>query len=248
MMLNGKLRDFPVPEVMLFIGKRVGRLCLLDVPNSAEVAVDLADGRVHALHLAGSTLTDPNEMITVLSVIVEAGDGKFEFGNQPIQKRQDDESIEVNHLVMSLVVHIDVRLTMKRSALSPNDVYTLVEAPPDIAIDRGLKFFYDQSEELLRQGVQSSDLAEALGLEPDVVILHLSYLRQLGFIKIVGLEETKNLPSVGVKKVLHRKTTGYQYAAEASELLVRTGKLIMKSGKLWKVPPRDGSAVLPVED
>ncbi|MCE0498785.1 MAG: hypothetical protein LV481_12650 [Methylacidiphilales bacterium] len=149
---------------------------------------------------------------------------------------------------MSLVVQVDVKLAAKRAEFSPDDVYALVTPPPDITIDRGLRFFYDQSRRLLEDGVQSGQLAEELGLDLELVILHLSYLRQLGFVKILGLEDTKNLPTVGINNVLIRKSSGYELAAEASELIVRTGKLIMKSGKLWKVPPLATATNQPVED
>jgi len=246
--LNGNLKDFPIPEVMLFIGKRIGRLRLYDLSNSADVEFDLADGRAHALHIAGSTLFDPSEMVTLLSVIVESGEGKFEFNDRPIKKRQQEQSIELNHLVMSLVVHLDVRLAAKRAEFSPDDFYILVDPAPEITIDRSLQFFYDQTQELLKEGAQASRLAEDLALDPDLVVLHLIYLRQLGFVKIIGLEDSKKLPAVGVNKVLTRKTSSYELAAEASELLVRTGKLIMKSGKLWKVPSLTASEKQPVED
>jgi len=182
-------------------------------------------------------LTDSNEMITLLSVIVESGRGKFEFHDQSIEKTPNDKLFEINQLVMSLVMHVDVKLSMKRAVFSPKDIYILVTPPPEITIDPHLKLFYDQVQESLTAGVRCNQLAEELGLELDLVILNLTYLRQLGFVKIIGLSDTKNLPAAETQKLVSGKADGYALAAEASKLIVRTSKLIMKTGKLWQVTP-----------
>jgi len=87
--------------------------------------------------------------------------------------------------------------------------------------------------EWLKEGVSTEELAENLELENDVVQLNLAYLRQLGFVKLVDGKAAEALRQQKIEKEISEKNSKYQFAAEASDL-------IMRSGKLWKMPPKGG--------
>jgi len=231
MPIDGNLKEFPLPEVLLFIGGRTGRLRLYDVPNFAVMEIDLADGQAHALHLGGILLTETSEIVAELSVIIETGEGMFEFTAQPVEPVPRERPFLISDLVMSLVVQVDTKLSQRNaSSSSPKHFYVLELPAPEIWIDPNLRMFYHQSMETLRHGMQSAELAEKLGLEEDVVRLNLTYLRQLGFVKIVDGAEAEEIRQQKLQSAISEQSSKYQFAAEASNL-------IMRSGKIFKLPP-----------
>jgi len=193
--------------------------------------------RANALHIASCSLTEKSEIVNLLGVIVEAGEGSFEFTDCPIVKVESNPPLLINDLVMSMVIHVDLKLSRRREELSSNELYVLENPAPKIWIDPTLKAFYDQSLESLKDGGQADDVAQQLGLEKDVVRVNLTYLRQLGFLKIVEGKEADTLRQRKLKQQLSDKSQRYQFAAEASDLIRRTGKLILRTGDLWKLTP-----------
>jgi len=73
-------------------------------------------------------------------------------------------------------------------------------------------------------------------MDHETVLLNLTYLRQLGFVKIVDRAETEAVRQRKLRKDISEKSNKYEFAAEASDLVMRTGKLIMRTGHLWKRP------------
>jgi len=123
MLLDGNLKQFPLPEVLLFLGPRTGRLRLYDVPKYAMMDLDLSQGQAHSLHLGGIQLTEMNEIVAELSVIVETGDGRFEFLDEQVASVPREQPLLINDLVMAMVVQVDQKLSQKRAALLPEDLY-----------------------------------------------------------------------------------------------------------------------------
>ena len=121
MLLDGNLKQFPLPEVLLFLGPRTGRLRLYDVPKYAMMDLDLSQGQAHSLHLGGIQLTEMNEIVAELSVIVETGDGRFEFLDEQVASVPREQPLLINDLVMAMVVQVDQKLSQKRAALLPED-------------------------------------------------------------------------------------------------------------------------------
>jgi hypothetical protein len=237
MHLKGTLNGFPLPEVLLFLGNRTGCLRVCDVPQCSDMELDLAEGRANALHIASCSLTEKSEIVNLLGVIVEAGEGSFEFNDRPIVKVESNPPLLINDLVMSMVIHVDLKLSRRRGELSSDELYVLVTPVPKIWIDPTLKAFYDQGLECLKDGASAKDLAHQLGLENDAIRVHLTYLRQLGFLKIIEGKEADALRQRKLQHHLSEKSQLYQFAAEASDLIRRTGKLILRTGDLWKPTP-----------
>src|SRR5580698_7845771 len=165
MPLVGNLAEFPLPEVLLLIGSRTGRLRLYDAPEIVPLEMDLSEGHAHGLQIGDSFLTEPSQIIAELSFLVESGEGMFEFSAQPIVSVQRDEALPINELVMLLVLHVDEKLARQRALLAPQLFYMLETPPPKTWIEAGLNLFHAQSQSLLAGGVRAEDLAEYLGLD-----------------------------------------------------------------------------------
>ena len=131
MPLVGSLSEFPLPEVLLLIGSRTGRLRIYDVPELTDVDIDLSEGHAHGLHIGDYFLTEPNQIVAELSFMVESGEGLFEFSAQPIVSVRRDEPLPVSELVMLLVLHVDEKLAKQRALLAPQLFYILDKEHPE---------------------------------------------------------------------------------------------------------------------
>ena len=226
MPLVGNLSEFPLPEVLLLIGCRTGRLRIYDVPEFSPMEMDLSEGQAHGLHIGDYFLTEPSEIVAELSFMVETGDGMFEFSAQPVASVRRDEPLPINELVMRLVLHVDEKLAKQRALLAPQLFYMLETPPPEMGIDHGLNLFYQQSRQLLSGGVRSEDLAEYLGLGEDMVRLNLDTLHQLGFVKLLETSDVETLREMMLEQEISQKSSEFLLAVEASDLIRRSGKLL----------------------
>jgi hypothetical protein len=226
MALVGNLTEFPLPEVMLLIGSRTGRLRVFNVTGLAPITIDLSQGNAHGLHIDKHFITDPEQIVSELSYMVETGEGQFEFTPQPIVSVRRDEPLPISELVMLLVLHVDEKLAKQRALLAPQLFY-LLESPcrqPDL--DSSLNLFFQQSRQLLSGGVRAEDLAEYLGLDEKMVRENLDQLHQFGIVKLMETSDVETLRAMMVQKEISNKSNEFQLAVEASELIRRSGKLL----------------------
>ena len=226
MPLVGNLSEFPLPEVLLLIGSRTGRLRLHDIPEVAPVEIDLSEGHAHGVHVASHFLTEPAQIVAELSFLVETGEGLFEFSAQPIVTVQRDEPLPINELVMLLVLHVDEKLAKQRALLAPQLFYMLEKPAADSKLDPSLNLFYQQSKQLLSGGVRSEDLAEYLGLDEKLVHDNLDILHQQGYVKLLETSDVETLRGMMLQQEISQKSNEFQLAVEASELIRRSGKLL----------------------
>jgi hypothetical protein len=158
--------------------------------------------------------------------MVETGDGMFEFSAQPVVSVRSEEPLPISELVMLLVLHVDEKLARQRALLAPQLFYMLETPPPEIAIDPDLKLFYQQSRQLLAEGVRSEDLADYLGLEEEIVRLNLDTLHQIGFVKLLETSDVETLREMMLEREISQKSDEFLLAVEASDLIRRSGKLL----------------------
>jgi hypothetical protein len=233
MPLVGNLSEFPLPEVLLLIGSRTGRLRISDAPEIVPIEMDLSEGQAHGLHIGDTFVTETSQIVAELSFMVETGEGRFEFTAQPVVSVQRDEALPINELVMLLVLHVDEKLARQRALLAPQLFYMLETPPPQTRAEPNLNLFYLQSRQLLSGGVRAEDLAEYLGFEENMVRLNLNQLHQLGFVKLLETSDVETLRHMVLEKEIFQKSDEFQLAADASDLIRRTGRLLLKlpSGK-----------------
>lgn len=226
MPLVGNLTEFPLPEVLLLIGCRTGRLRIYDVPELSPVEMDLSEGQAHGLHIGDYFLTEPSQIVAELSFMVETGDGMFEFSAQPVVSVRRPEPLPISELVMLLVLHVDEKLAKQRALLAPQLFYMLETPPQNLRLDPELNLFYQQSKQLLAGGVRAEDLAEYLGLGEEVVRRDLDNLHQIGFVKLLETSDVEILREMMLEQEITQKSSEFLLAVEASDLIRRSGKLL----------------------
>jgi hypothetical protein len=226
MPLVGNLSEFPLPEVLLLIGSRTGRLRVYDLPDCLPMEIDLSEGQAHGLHIGDTFLTDIPQLIAELSFMVETGEGSFEFTAQPIVSVQREEPLAISELVMLLVLHVDEKLAKQQALLAPQQFYMLEGETADLTINPQLNLFYLQSRQLLAGGVRAEDLAEYLGLEEPLVKSSLENLHQMGIVKLLETTDVETLRETMLQQEISEKSSEFQMAVEASDLIRRTGKLL----------------------
>ena len=224
MPLIGQLSEFPLPEVLLLIGSRMGRLRLYDAHEFHPMELDLAQGRAHGLRIGTNLLTTSSQLIAELSFVVETGEGSFEFTPRPIVAIT--HSLPVSELVMQLVLHVDEKQARHSAVLGPELFYILEPQQPGADLSPELYLFLSQSRRLLAGGVRAEDLAEYLGQNNETVKLHLYDLHQFGFVKLVETTDVETLREMIVQKEISQMSDEYFLTAEGSELLSeRSAKL-----------------------
>jgi len=226
MPLSGDLAEFPLPEVLLLIGGRTGRLRLFDAPEFVPIEIDLSEGFAHGLHIGTTLLCESVQIVAELSHAIETGHGRFEFTSQPIVSVTREQPLAINELVMQLVLRVDEKLAKHRAVLAPELFYVLVAPVPTSDLDDNLKLFFLQSRQLLSGGVRSQDLAEYLGIDDEAARLHLYHLHQLGLVRLIETTDVEELRETMVEQEIADKTEDYQLAAEASDIIRRSGRLL----------------------
>jgi hypothetical protein len=189
MALSGKLVEFPLPEVLLLIGSRTGRLRLFDGQEFLPMELDVSAGQAHGLHVGKAFITRSSQLIAELSFVVETGQGSFEFVPQPIVSLE--HSVPISELVMQLVLHVDEKIAR----------------------------CYLQSRQLLANGVRAEDLAEYLGAEEVRVKRYLNDLHLFGFVKLIETDDVETLRQMILTDEISQMCNGFFLAAETSDRL-----------------------------
>lgn len=224
MPILGNLSEFPLPEVLLLIGARTGRLRLLDVPEFGILEVDFFNGEVHSLHIGKQTLTEITDLIDKLSAVVQANGGMFEFKMHSVIPVPRPKPLTITQLVMSLVCHVDEQVARQQS--EPHHWYMLETPQPEIWIEPELHEFFAAALPALTTGVYSEELADKLQLDPTGVHTNLTNLRLLGLIKMIDGAKTVPLSGVNVQEKVSRKTNDFLRASRvAGEIQRISGKL-----------------------
>jgi hypothetical protein len=217
MALSGKLVEFPLPEVLLLIGSRTGRLRLFDGQEFLPMELDVSAGQAHGLHVGKAFITRSSQLIAELSFVVETGQGSFEFVPQPIVSLE--HSVPISELVMQLVLHVDEKIARHSAVLTPELFYVLEPRPPIGDLQPELYRFYLQSRQLLANGVRAEDLAEYLGAEEVRVKRYLNDLHLFGFVKLIETDDVETLRQMILTDEISQMCNGFFLAAETSDRL-----------------------------
>ena len=227
MPILGNLSEFPLPEVLLLIGTRTGRLRLLDVPEFGMMEVDFCNSEVQAMHLGGRLLTAAEDMVAKLSAVVQSQAGMFEFRLLPVASVPRAKPLMINQLVMSLVYHVDEQLLKQQRAMSPRHCYILEANPAEVWIEPELNVFFIQARPHLAAGVHLDHLAELMGLDVAQTHQNLTNLRLLGLVKLIDASEGPSTPAqVEVQEKVSRMSNDFLRAQRAaSEINKVTSRL-----------------------
>lgn len=229
MPLTGNLAEFPLPEVLLLIGGRTGRLRLFDAEEFVPMEIDLSAGHAHGLHIGGKHLTEPNQIVAELSFAVETGGGLFRFDARPIVSVTREQPLGVSELVMQLVLRVDEKLAKHRAVLAPELFYVLSGAAATASLPTDLRLFFRQSRQLLSDGVRSEDLSEYLGLPDETVRLHLYHLHQLGLVRLIETTDVEALRESIIEQEHSEQNLTYELACDTPNVSRHPKKVLQLS-------------------
>jgi hypothetical protein len=215
MALSGKLVEFPLPEVLLLIGSRTGRLRLLDCPDFLPMELDVSIGQAHGLHIGKSFITGSAQIMAELGYVVETGEGTFEFIPQPIVSLE--HPLSISELVMQLVMRVDEKMARHNAVLASQLFYVLEPQPPIGDLQPELYRFYLQSRQLLASGVRAEDLTEYLGADATRVKRYLNDLHLFGFVKLIETDDVETLREMILTDEISQMCNGFFLAAETSD-------------------------------
>jgi hypothetical protein len=227
MPILGNLSEFPLPEVLLLIGTRTGRLRLLDVPEVGMMEIDFSNGEAQMMYLGNQKLTESEEMIAKLSAIVKAQGGMFEFRLQPVASITRAQPLMVNQMVISLVCQVDEEIARERIVASPEHRYVLQVPEPEIWIEPELNDFLMAARLYLTPpGIHLDELAYHLEMDVDTIHKHLTNLRLLGVVNLINPSDLAPIEALAVEEEVTRKSNEFLRASRVSgEIQRKTGNL-----------------------
>lgn len=179
----GNLAEFPLPEVLHFIGSRTGRMKLLDIPGADLLELDMHAGYLYALSSGGQELETMEAVIEKLSVVLQAGRGMFEFTVMDEVQVRVGLTIPLQSLAMELAFNVDRMNDESQRLVNPSSRFVLLQEP-QIWLEHDLRQFYHYAKEMIQNQSTLSEIADLLGTETRVVASHMGKLRLLGFVDI----------------------------------------------------------------
>jgi len=222
MPILGNLSEFPLPEVLLLIGARTGRLRLLDVPEFGMMDVDFSEGEVQAMYIGDRTFTESKDMIAKLSAVVQLQTGMFEFRVQLVASVPREQPLRVNELVMTLVCYVDEQMALQQASAAVGHRFILAHPQPDVWVAPELSAFFLMARQFLTSpGIHLHDLARHLCLDSDVVHKNLTNLRLLGYIRLIDEEEAAQVVEMQTQENISRKSSEYFKASRAAAEIQR---------------------------
>jgi hypothetical protein len=222
MPIVGNLSEFPLPEVLILIGLRTGRLRLLDVPEFGVLDIDISNGEVHAMHIGSHRFTETRNMLDKLGAIVQTERGMFEFRVTQISLVVRPQSLTIHDLVMKLVCHVDEQMAQQQLVPAAEQRHKLVIPQPEIWVDPELNQFFHAARSLLTAGATLDVLARQLQMEPGLVHTHLIHLRLLGLIDL----------SYGETAIREKEVERREEVARKNDALLRVVHMTDKIRKL----------------
>ncbi len=230
MPILGNLAEFPLPEILLLIGQRSGRLRLLDVPGSDHglIDIDIGQGQIYAMNLSGRHVLDEDPITHTLTTVVQSGGGMFEFTILHVPTVSRPHPILINQLVMSLVFKVDENEAEKKSQDTPDDVYVLEKPDPEMWIEPDLAQFFMRAKDLLQHGARWEDLAKHLDMDVEQVRENLTNLRLLGVVNLMDEmeREARSVPIKIPSESITSKSRLFPQVTQAAQELQRlTGRM-----------------------
>jgi hypothetical protein len=223
MPIVGNLSEFPLPEVLLLIGIRTGRLRLLDVPEFGVLDIDISEGEVQNMHIGGDAFNEAGKMLDKLSAIMQAQGGMFEFRLTPVSLVPCEKSLSIHDLAIKLVCHVDEQTARQLLEPAVEQRHKLVIPQPEIWVEPNLNQFFQDARSLLMTGVSQYDLAQRLGMDPGLVYKHLTHLRLLGLTELLDGEAPVQAGE---------NTTPHEDAFHKSTVFLRTAHIKERLRKL----------------
>ncbi|MCE0482987.1 MAG: DUF4388 domain-containing protein [Methylacidiphilales bacterium] len=190
MPIVGNLSEFPLPEVLLLIGSRTGRLRLLDVPEFGVLEIEISNGSVQTMRIGASAINETPQMLEKLGTIIQSQSGMFDFQIVPVSFSKNPQPLKIHDLAMQLVCHVDEQATRQSLAVLARKRHRLVDPLPDRWMDPDLDRFFCHAYPLLKEDVPMGELARSLEMDIRLVDENVNKLMLLGVVEAVEAKTT----------------------------------------------------------
>lgn len=188
MPILGNLAEFPLPEVLHFIGGRTGRMKLIDVPGADYLELDTHLGYLIGLLSGGVMVEQKEAVVQKLSVVLQVEHGMFEFSLIEESQLRGQMQLPLQSLAMELAFTVDQLNHDSQRLLNPNQSFVLLQ-DPQIWIDHDLRQFFHYAKDMIHNRASIMEIADLLGMEAALTASHLGKLRMLGFIDLAPDQE-----------------------------------------------------------
>lgn len=179
MAIFGDLLELQLPELLNLVGRRTGKLELLEVGKFKRVELHISSQYLKGIVISDELLDDALLVRDKLASVMNETSGTFEFHKVPEIALRGSLSISIPQLLLSIASTSDEIDAYRKSFSHPNTIYKCL-TPCDVWLDEDLYLFFEKAQPFLNSGVDAQVLVDKLGLSLDQVQLYLYKLRSVG--------------------------------------------------------------------
>lgn len=179
MAIFGDLLELQLPELLNLVGRRTGKLELLEVGKFKRVELHISTQCLKGIVIGDELLDDALLVRDKLASVMNETSGTFEFHKVPEIALRGSLSISIPQLLLSIASTIDEIDAYRKSFSHPNTIYKCL-TPCEVWLDEDLYLFFEKAQPYLNSGVDAQVLANKLDLSLDQIQLYLYKLRSVG--------------------------------------------------------------------
>lgn len=184
MAISGDLVDLPIPEVLNMIGRRIGTLEILDIPEMNPLTLYLNEGFLRGFYEQGEELGDGLSVRDRLLMVMDSRQGRFVFESCSTEDMRGQLDMPVPRLLGIVASAVDESGAYRDYFANPQVAFKTLAAP-NLWLDTNLFVFLEGAKAFLERGVTAQDLSRSLHLDLAQVQTYLFKLRSVGKISPV---------------------------------------------------------------
>ena len=186
MAISGDLVDLPVPEVLNMIGRRVGTLEIVDIPEMNPLTLHLKEGFLRGFFERDQELGDGLSVRDRLLMVMDSRQGRFVFQGCPPDRLRGQLDMPIPRLLGIIASAVDESGAYRDYFANPQTAFKTLSAP-NLWLDTNLFVFLEGAKAFLERGATAQDLSRSLHLDLAQVQTYLFKLRSVGKISPVDL-------------------------------------------------------------
>jgi hypothetical protein len=178
----GNLTEFPFPEIISMLDRRIGILKFTNVKGYSQLELHLNHGQIHGLKINGASITDGFRAKTYLTELFNETQGNFIFEKTRPESLSHDFSYPIVGLLLQSSAVTD-EVEHYRDQLPDVATRFTIVTQETVWLEEHLRDFWTRAQPWLLRGSSARDIAQALNLQTAQVRLLLYKLRLAGLIR-----------------------------------------------------------------
>jgi hypothetical protein len=178
----GNLTEFPFPEIVSMLDRRIGVLKFANVKGYEQLELHLNHGQIHGLKVNGAAIEDVFKAKAYLAELFNETQGNFIFEKiRPEFLRHD-----FSYPIMGMLLHssaVKDEVAHYRDQLPDIGTRFTIVTQETVWLEENLRDFWMKAQPWLLRGSSAQDIASALNLQMAQVQLLLYKLRLAGLIR-----------------------------------------------------------------